>query len=91
MPEQHDMMLVGKTESGAERWQCPQCGRTMLMRWPPQFESRVTEEGDTSVAHRGVKGAVQMGAVDVAAVPPPVADEDERWLRQNGIDWYGAA
>jgi hypothetical protein len=85
------MMLVGKTESGAERWDCPECGRSMLMRWPPRFESRVVEEGDTSVAHRGVKGGVQMGRVEVEGTPLRVADDEEQWLRENGIDWDGAA
>ncbi|HEY2240492.1 MAG TPA: hypothetical protein VGI21_16960 [Streptosporangiaceae bacterium] len=91
MPEQHEMMLVGKTESGAEKWQCPQCGRSMLMRWPPRFESQVIEEGDTSVAHRGIKGGVQLGPVEVEAHPARLSDEEEQWLRRIGIDWPGAA
>ena len=91
MPEQHEMMLVGKTESGAERWDCPECGRSVLMRWPPRFESRVIEEGDSSVPHRGVKGGVQLGRVEVDGTRLRVADEEEQWLRRIGIDWDGAA
>jgi hypothetical protein len=96
VPEQHQMMLVGKTESGAERWDCPECGRSMLMRWPPRFESRVIEEGDSSVPHHGVKGGVQMGRIEVDGSRPGgaelgLAEEEEQWLRRNGIDWDGAA
>ena len=90
MPEQHEMMLVGMTETGAEKWHCPECGRCMLMRWPPRFESQVIEEGDPSVTHRGVKGGARMGPVDVDGVRVTLAEEEEEWLRRIGIDWDGA-
>jgi len=63
------MFLTGRTESGAEDWQCPECGRRMLMRWPPSFESLVLEEGDPSALHAGAKGGALMGEVDVASEP----------------------
>lgn len=91
MPEQHEMMLIGRTDSGAEQWQCPECGRSLLMRWPPSFESQVLEEGDPSALHQGVKGGVRMSRVQVDDERADLPDEDEQWLRRNGIDWHSEA
>ncbi len=91
MPEQHEMTLVSRTGSGIETWVCPDCGRSVLMRWPPNFESKVIEVGDPSVQHRGVKGGAQLGPVSVDERRLILADEEEQWLRGIGIDWHGAA
>ena len=86
------MVLTGRTESGAEEWACPDCGRRMLMRWPPRFEKIVLEDGDATAVHAGAKGGVLMGQAEVTqAVPTDVPDSERRWLRGNGIDWDGAA
>src|SRR5690349_7691125 len=84
----HTMTLVGQAESGAEEWACPSCGRRMLLRWPPNYQKLVLDEGDESAVHVGGKGGLQMSSVGVVAssageVPPA----DLRWLRDNGIDW----
>jgi hypothetical protein len=89
------MVLAGQTESGAEEWNCPECGRRMLMRWPPNFESLVLDVGDPSAQHTGAKGGALMGRANVASAPstevPEVPDEEQQWLRRNGIDWDGLA
>jgi hypothetical protein len=89
------MFLTGRTESGTEEWQCPECGRRMFMRWPPNFESLVLDEGDPSALHAGAKGGALMGGVNVASEPaaglPEVPEMEQQWLRRNGIDWDGLA
>jgi hypothetical protein len=90
--QQHHMVLAGRTESGAEEWNCPECGRRMLLRWPPNFESLVLDVGDASAQHTGAKGGVLMGRAHVASAPSTeVPDEEQQWLRRNGIDWDGLA
>jgi hypothetical protein len=84
------MVRTGLTETGAEEWLCPACGRRMLMRWPPHFETLVLESGDSTAVHGGAKGGALMPAVDMTQVPRVPADE-QQWLRQNGIDWDGLA
>ena len=86
------MVLIGRAESGAEEWHCPECGRRLLMRWPPNFESAVLDEGDPSALHTGAKGGALMRGVDVAHTSSAdVPDEEQQWLRRNGIDWDGLA
>ena len=86
------MVLAERTESGAEEWVCPTCGRRMLMRWPPNYEKLVLEHGDATAVHVGGKGGLRVRSITVTPVPPPempAADCD--WLRDNGIDWDGTS
>ncbi len=88
----HEMVLTGHTESGAEEWHCPLCGRRTILRWPPHYERVVLVPGDETATHVGGKGGLRMGGVEpVASLPPPVADDDLRWLSDNGIAWDGEA
>ena len=92
MAERHDMVLAGRTESGAEEWMCPACGRRMLMRWPPRFEAIVLDDGDETAVHAGAKAGALMRRGEVSQVPSvDVSDSEARWLRSNGIDWDGLA
>ena len=82
------MILNGSTESGAEEWVCPDCGRRVLLRWPPDFERLILEHGDETANHVGRKGGLQMGSIEVS--PPrasDLSDEARQWLSNNGIDW----
>jgi len=84
------MILNGRTESGAEEWACPTCGRRMLLRWPPDYEKLVLEHGDDSAIHVGGKGGVRVGEFTVAPAPEgDVPSTERQWLRDNGIDWDG--
>ena len=71
MPEHHDMVLAERTESGAEEWVCPTCGRRMVMRWPPNFERLILEHGDDRAVHIGAKGGVRMTGLEVNPSPSP--------------------
>ncbi len=90
MSATHEMILSGHAESGTEEWSCPDCGRRMLLRWPPDFEKFVLEPGDIAAVHVGGKGGLQVGG---AAVRPAeagqVSSPDAQWLRDSGIDWDG--
>ncbi|MGE5292344.1 MAG: hypothetical protein ACM3ML_35190 [Micromonosporaceae bacterium] len=92
MPEKHEMILNGCAESGAEEWVCPDCGRRVLLRWPPDFERLVLEHGDDTAVHVGGKGGVRMGGVEVTLAPATdLPSEARQWLRDNGIDWDGTS
>jgi hypothetical protein len=82
------MVLNGRAKSGAEEWVCPDCGRRVLVRWPPDFERLVLEHGDDSVVHVGAKGGVRMAGVEVKP-HPGLSGEARQWLNDNGIDWDG--
>ncbi len=85
---EHEMELTGSSESGAEEWFCPRCGRRLLLRWRPAFEKLVLDRGDEWVRHAGAKGAVGVGAVEVRPADLTVLpDGQARWLAENGIDW----
>lgn len=79
----HEMVLAGRASSGAEEWHCPDCGRRMLLRWPPDFEKIILEPGDDRIPHVGGKGGVRMRA----EVTPQPLDQDRSWLKDNGNDW----
>jgi hypothetical protein len=90
VPEHHHMVLAERTESGAEEWVCPTCGRRVLMRWPPDFERLILEHGDERAVHVGAKGGVRMTGLGVNPTPSPdLSSEARQWLSNNGIDWDG--
>jgi hypothetical protein len=92
VPATHTMTLVGQAQSGAEEWVCPRCGRRMLLRWPPDYQKLVLEEGDESAVHVGGKGGLQVGGAEVAPSPAGQVPASElQWLRDNGIDWDDAS
>lgn len=91
MQAAHVMVRVRWTASGDEEWLCPECGRRMLLRWPPDFEKVVLEPGDERSSHIGGSLGLSMDAGSEAAAPAGVAERDRQWLRDNGIDWDGAA
>ncbi len=74
MDEQSHLMVLKHTHpDGAEEWVCPECGRRILVGWPPAFRKVVLEEGDVNVAHSGSKGGLQMGSQEIF---DPSWDED---------------
>jgi hypothetical protein len=84
------MILTDSAESGAEEWVCPDCGRRMLLRWPPDYEKLVLEHGDDTAIHVGEKGGLRIGQAVVT--PAPAADvptPERQWLQGIGIDWDG--
>jgi hypothetical protein len=86
--EQHEMIFSGRAESGAEEWSCPSCGRRELLRWPPNHERVVLEEGDVTAMHFGAKGGVWVSSITTRhALAGDITPDERQWLRSNGIDW----
>lgn len=81
--DKHQMVLSGRSELGAEEWACPRCGRRLLLRWPPQLERLVLEQGDVTAIHVGGQGGVQAGGITAAAVP---ASAEQQWPGDPGIE-----
>ena len=65
MRKRHEMTLTGHAESGAEEWLCSICGRLMLMRWEPEFDTLVLDHGDDTAVHYGAKGGLRLDALAV--------------------------
>lgn len=92
MQQRHEMVLVETRESGVEEWMCPNCGRRVLLRWPPNYEKFVLDHGDESATHGGGKGGVRVGQVMVNPVDMGDIEALEHdWLSDHGIDWEGPA
>jgi hypothetical protein len=97
MEGQHEMVLNGVGAGGAEEWVCATCTRRILLRWPPDFELLVLDEGEANAVHVGGKGGAMVRADGVRPAPAPkagartpeVPECEVRWLRDNGIEWDG--
>ena len=74
----HTMELVQTYASGAEEWQCPTCGRRMIMQWPPKYKKIVLEPGDELVSHAGGTGGLQLGSASIAATDELLASGEPR-------------
>ncbi len=81
------MVRLGQAEDGTEEWSCADCGRRMMLRWPPHYEMVILERGNENAVHVGGKGGLQVGGTTVEARPETVTGKDAQWLRDNGINW----
>jgi hypothetical protein len=64
----------------------------MLLRWLPDYEKLILDQGDETATHVGAKGGVRVGGVEVApAASTEVEDNERQWLRDIGIDWNDAS
>ena len=80
---QHAMQLEITHPSGAEEWACAECGRRILMQWPPNYKRTVLEAGDEFAIHSGGKGGLMLTAPEVSDAPV-VADE---FSQSPWADW----
>ena len=65
---QHEMQRVRvDDESGAEQWHCGECGRQMLLSWPPTYKQTVLVPGDETAYHTGGRGGVRLGTLRASA------------------------
>jgi hypothetical protein len=74
----HEMIVVKSGESGSEEWNCPSCGRRLLLRWPPRFERIVLLPGDDRVLHVGGRNEAPNAGL---------TDTERTWLGDHGILW----
>jgi hypothetical protein len=96
---QHKMFLEKTHSSGAEEWNCPTCGRRLLISWEPKFTKTVLEVGDDFSIHSGGKGGLKIGGTQIIPVnnpnsegktTPPIEDPRlapwEAWLEGSGFE-----
>lgn len=96
--QRHQMVLETTHSSGAEEWNCPACGRRLLISWEPSFKKIVLEAGDEFSFHGGSKGILNIGGLQISpisdygpqsATEPPPDDPHlapwARWLDKK--DW----
>ncbi|XRQ15252.1 hypothetical protein ACN3XK_31510 [Actinomadura welshii] len=74
MYKTHEMRMVRTDASGFEEWDCPTCGRRIMLRWPPAYEKRILDPGDETACHTG-------SAADTPATDAPCP---ARRLRETG-------
>ena len=80
--QQHQMVRQAVHDDGVQDWLCPECGRRLLLTWPPNYRKVVLHRGDVWAAHVGATGGLRLSNVKV----PPQAkhtwtEEDEQALR----------
>lgn len=63
--QKHEMVLETTRPSGAEEWNCPACGRRLLISWEPKFTKAVLETGDEFSVHSGGKGGLSLNSIEV--------------------------
>jgi hypothetical protein len=72
-------MSLEKTHpSGSEEWVCHECGRRILLTWPPDYEKIVLAVGDEFALHHGGKGGLQTTGPQVAEDLAPDFPSDLR-------------
>ena len=92
---QHTMILEITRETGEEEWFCPECGRRLLLQWPPNYKKTVIETGDEFAMHNASKGGLKIGSPRISQ-EPLLSSEDEERLEQWGpwldkLDFSGLA
>jgi hypothetical protein len=97
--QQHEMVLEKTHPSGAEEWNCPTCGRRLLMSWEPNFKKTILEAGDDYAIHSGGKGGLSIGPMQAIPInntlmqeEPMTPDEDPdlapwvAWLEESDFE-----
>lgn len=97
--QKHEMILDKTHSSGAEEWNCPSCGRRLLISWEPAFKKIILEAGDDFAIHSGGKGGLKIGGTQLMPVNnPEVSGEPEipmdearlapweSWLNESGFE-----
>jgi len=69
--ERHEMRLVQRFSTGAEEWECPECGRRFIILLEPAFQKVVLETGNETAIHSGGSGGLSM----MVSQPQPVQEE----------------
>ncbi len=77
--DQHVMTMVAEYADGSQEWHCPTCGRRIVMKWPPDYNRAILEEGDPNAVHSGEVSGVHISQpMDLAL--DEVVDENDPYL-----------
>jgi hypothetical protein len=55
--QNHEILVAKRYPTGAEEWYCPTCGRHYIVRWTPEYQCMVLNEGDEKSIHNMSRGA----------------------------------
>jgi hypothetical protein len=87
---------VGSDQTDAEhageeqQWWCPECGRRLLLTFPPAYRRVVLEVGDVWTPHVGGSGGITVSPITPTAERPQTwADDDDRALQGWRNDFEG--
>jgi hypothetical protein len=59
--DKHVMELVAEYADGSQEWHCPTCGRRFIMKWPPDYNRAILDEGNPNAVHSG-----EVNGLDIA-------------------------
>jgi hypothetical protein len=76
------MVRQSVDDDGVQEWLCPECGRRLLLSWPPNYRKIVLDRGDVWTPHVGAAGGLSLSSI---TVPPQAAhswnEADDRALQ----------
>jgi hypothetical protein len=81
--QHHEMVRQAVDESGLQAWLCPECGRRLLLSWPPNYRKIVLQRGDVWTPHVGGTGGLRTGHLGVPlSAHHAWTEDDERAFRE---------
>lgn len=89
--ENHEMVLEITHPSGEEEWNCPTCGRRLLISWEPSFKKTILDAGDQFSIHSGGKGGLKIGNIQITPVNDTNSEEArlapwESWMNETKFE-----
>jgi hypothetical protein len=66
LPNLHHRLELVATRGDTDELFCPLCGRRVLLRWPPNYQKIVIDEGDSTIIHDFGKGGLDISGVEVS-------------------------
>ena len=87
----HEMQFKISYSSGVELWQCPTCGRQLLLSYPPEYKKIILDPGDEAAIHSGGKGGISTGQLQLKDkeeldLPDNIRSALEKILKAFDID-----
>lgn len=76
----HTMVLAAEYPDGSQVWNCPACGRRMLLTWPPNHSRSILEEGDPNAEHSGAHFGETYSATNEPTTASAPVELDDPYL-----------
>ncbi len=78
--ERHEMHRLQRFNTGAEEWECPECGRRFILVLEPAFQKVILEPGNENAIHCGGTGGITIATAAVQA------DQEESNLDETTLE-----
>lgn len=84
--ERHEMHRVQKFNTGAEEWECHECGRRFIILLEPNFQKVILKKGNENVIHYGGSAELSLGVTQdsettgVEEIDEATLEPVQRWL-----------